>query len=124
MKFIITENRIYDVMVLYLERNYPSLAIEKPLKQKLRSVLANSGYGSQMDDYYKITISYIDEDEVTWFKEYDNRDSNENSKWEVNEDLENMFEIFGLENFQNFVKQYFKLDITEKGNKQWDWVFR
>ena len=124
MKYIITENRVYDVMFEYLKRYYPTLAVKDPLRILRKSKNANSGYGSGLDDYVKITTYYLDEDETPWFKHFDDRDIYESSKWEVNEELETMYNMFGLGNFEKFIKQYFNLDITEKGNKEYDWVFR
>ena len=124
MKYIITENRVYDVMFEYLKRYYPTLAVKDPLRILRKSKNANSGYGSGLDDYVKITTYYLDEDNIYWFKHFDDRDIYESSKWEVNEELETMYNMFGLGNFEKFIKQYFNLDITEKGNKEYDWVFR
>ena len=122
MKYTTTKERIFRTMKNLMLEKFPILS--EPLEKKIHSVPANSGYASSMHDYFKITITYKDEDGETWFKEYDDRDSMEDSKWEVNEGLEILFDTFGVELFQDFVKEYFGLDITDKGDKKWDWVFR
>jgi len=122
MKYEATKERIFRTMKNLMLEKFPELS--SPLVKKNIPVAFNSGYGSGLDDYYKITTLYKDEDGETWFKHYDDRDHYEDSKWEVNENLELLFDTFGVELFQDFVKEYFGLDITKKGNKKWDWVFR
>jgi hypothetical protein len=124
MKYIITENRIIEVMSDFLKKNYPTLAIKDPFRPVRHSSHGNSGYGSGLDDYIKITTYYLDEDETPWFKHFDDRDIYEDSKWEVNEELETMYYMFGEENFQLFIKEYFGFDLSKKGNKKYDWLFR
>lgn len=122
MKYEATKERILRTMKNLMLEKFPELA--SPLEKRTIPFLSNSGYGSGLDDYYRITTLYKDEDNETWFKEFDDRDSYEESKWEVNENLELLFDTFGVELFQDFVKEYFGLDLTEQGNKKWDWVFR
>jgi hypothetical protein len=124
MKYIITENKINDVMFIYLKKHYPTLAVEEPLRTKNHFSQGNSGYGSSMHDFTKITTHFLDEDDMIWFKHFDDRDSSEDSKWEVNEYFEEMYNMFGEENFQSFIKEYFGFDLTKKGNKKYDWTFR
>jgi hypothetical protein len=73
---------------------------------------------------YLITTSYKDEDGETWFKEFDDRDLYQDSKWEINDKLELLLDTFDEEFFMDFVKHYFNIDLREKGNKKYDWVFR
>jgi hypothetical protein len=122
MKYEATKERILRTMKNLMLEKFPELA--SPLEKRTIPFLSNSGYGSGLDDYYRITTLYKDEDNETWFKEFDDRDSYEESKWEVNENLELLFDTFGVELFQDFVKEYFGLDLTKQGNKKWDWVFR
>ena len=106
---------------LMLEK-YPELGT--PLIKKNIPKISNRGYGSSLDDYYLITTSYKDEDGETWFKGFDDRDIYQDSKWEVNEKMELLFDIFGDELFSDFVKEYFNIDLLKKGNKKYDWLFR
>ena len=124
MRYVITENKLTDVMFTYLKKHYPTLAVKDPFKIVRHASHGNSGYGSSMHDYIKITTYYLDEDETPWFKHFDDRDIYEDSKWEVNENFEDMFNVFGEENFQQFIEEYFGFDLTKKGIKKYDWVFR
>ena len=108
-------------MGLYLKMNYPTLT--EPLYKKRKTGKGNSGYGSGLDDYTYINTEYIDMDDELWFSEYDNRHIGSETKWEVNEKLESMYNMFGEENFEMFVKQYFGFDISYKGNKKYNWYF-
>ena len=125
MKYIITEEqhlRLYKIMKNLMLERLPQLG--SPLVKKTINSIGNSGYGSGLDDYYRITTLYKDADGETWFKHFDDRDRFEDSKWEVNEGLEFLFDVFGEDLFMDFVKHYFNINIREKGNKKWDWVFR
>jgi hypothetical protein len=120
MKYIITENKVYEAMVLYLTRFYPTLT--EPLHKKIKKGKGNSGYGSGLDDYTYLNTEYVDMDDEPWFTTYDDRYIYSNTKWEVNENLESMYNIFGEENFEMFIKQYFGFNITDKGNKIHNWM--
>lgn len=121
MKYIITENKIYEAMEMYLKMYYPMLT--EPLHQKRITGKGNSGYGSGLDDYTYINVEYVDMDDEAWFGKYDDRYIYSDSKWEVNGKLETMYNMFGEENFEMFVKQYFNFNITDKGNKKYNWYF-
>lgn len=122
MKYEATKERILRTMKNLMLEKFPELA--SPLEERTVPSLSNSGYGSSLDDYYRITTLYKDEDGETWFKHFDDRDHYQDSKWEVNDGLEILYDTFGVELFQDFVKEYFGLDLTEKGNKAHDWLFR
>jgi hypothetical protein len=121
MKYIITENKVYEAMVLYLTRFYPTLT--KPLHKKIKKGKGNSGYGSSLHDYTYINTEYVDMDDETWFTNYDDRHIYSETKWEVNENLESMYEMFGEQYFEMFVEQYFGFNITKKENKKYNWLF-
>jgi hypothetical protein len=120
MKYLITENKIYEAMELYLKMYYPTLT--EPLHKKIKTGKGNSGYGSGLDDYTYVNIEYVDVDDEPWFGKYDDRHIYSDTKWEVNGKLESMYNIFGEENFEMFVKQYFGFNITDKGNKIHNWI--
>jgi len=111
MKYIITEEqhlRLYKIMKNLMLERLPQLG--SPLIKKTSPT--------------SFKTSYKDDDGEPWFKEFDDRDRFEDSKWEVNEGLEFLFDVFGEDLFMDFVKHYFNINLREKGNKPWDWVFR
>ena len=111
MKYIITEEqnlRLYKIMKNLMLERLPQLG--SPLIKKTSPT--------------SFKTSYKDADGEPWFKEFDDRDRFEDSKWEVNEGLEFLFDVFGEDLFMDFVKHYFNINLREKGNKPWDWVFR
>lgn len=115
MKYEATKERIFRTMKNLMLEKFPELA--SPLEERIIPI-------SFDNEYYRITALYKDEDGETWFKKFDDRDNYQDSKWEVNDELEILFDTFGVELFQDFVKEYFGLDITKKGNKKYDWLFR
>jgi hypothetical protein len=125
MKYIITEEqslRLYKIMKNLMLERLPHL--ESPLvKKTIPSIDSRSGI-VDLDDFNKKTTLYKDADGEPWFKEFDDKDRFEESKWEVNEGLDFLFDVFGEDLFMDFVKHYFKINLREKGNKNWDWVFR
>lgn len=121
MKYLITENKIYEAMELYLKMYYPTLT--EPLHKKIKTGRGNSGYGSGLDDYTYVNIEYVDMNDEPWFTKYDDRYIYEEATWEVNGNLESMYNIFGEENFEMFVEQYFGFNIVKKGNKKYNWLF-
>lgn len=122
MDYILKQERLFKIMETFMLERFPELG--PPLEKSMTRSMGNSGYGSGLDDYYKFTTQYIGEDGEPWFKKFDDRDRFEESKWEVNDKLEIIFNVFGEEPFVDFVKHYFNIDLREKGNKPWDWVFR
>jgi len=120
MEVIIPEDRLYNVMLKYVKQFYPILM--EPLIKKTINSIGNSGYGSGLDDYYKITTLYKDDEGFTWFIEYDDRDINVDTKWVVNLDLEGLYNMFGEEAFEMFFKKFLKIDLHNKGNKKNNWM--
>ena len=125
MKYIITEEqnlRLYKIMKNLMLERLPQLGT--PLvKKTIQSIDSRSGI-VDLDDFHKKTKLYNDADGEPWFKEFSDKDRFEESKWEVNEGLEFLFDVFGEDLFMDFVKHYFNINLREKGNKPWDWVFR
>jgi len=121
MKYLITENKVYEAMELYLTRFYPTLT--EPLYKKIKTGKGNSGYGSGLHDYTYINTDYFDINDESWFYEHDDRYIFSDIKWEVNGKLETMYIMFGEQNFEMFVEQYFGFNITNKGNKKYNWLF-
>jgi hypothetical protein len=122
MKLLITESKLFQTIEKLLVKKYPSLS-EKLFQEKLKS-LRNRGYGSGLDDYFIITTYYEDVDGERWFKRFSDDDMYEDSKWEVSDNLEFLYNIFGEEVFQSFIKHYFGIDLLEQGNKKYNWLFR
>lgn len=122
MKLLITENKLFQTIENLLVKKFPTLS-EKLFVENLKS-LRNRGYGSGLDEYFVITTVYEDEDGEKWFKNFSDSDIYEDSKWEVSDKLEFLYNIFGEEVFQSFVKHYFNIDLLEQGNKKYNWLFR
>jgi hypothetical protein len=95
-----------------------------PLKQKVNWRKGNSGYGSRLDDYMSSTTYYINDD-GTWFINYDDKEYKlfSNTKWDINERLEPLYDYFGEESFELFVKHLFKLDLKDRGVFDMDYMF-
>ena len=122
LTFEISEDKLIQVMLKYAERFHPELTYELDTKLKFAG-RGNSGWGSQMHDYTYYVIEYWSSDGVKVLEEYDDRDGWSDTKWFVNENYEMMFELFGLEAFQNFFLRVHNIDLTKKGNKKDDWMF-
>ena len=122
MKFIITENKLLSVMTDFVKKNYPDAL--SPLKTRLRlKDIGNSGWGSSMHDYkYYDTIYYTDNGSIM-LVEFDDRDSSEVSRWLLNNKLEFMYEFFGENSVEQFFLTVHKIDINQKGNKRYNWLF-
>jgi len=117
LTFEISEDKLIQVMLKYAEQYHPELTYEFDTKLKVAG-RGNSGWGSQMHDYTYYVIEYWSSDGVKVLEEYDNRNIWSDTKWYVNENYEMMFELFGLEAFQNFFLRVHNIDLTKKGNKR------
>ena len=122
LTFEISEDKLIQVMLKYAEQFHPELTYELDTKLKVAG-RGNSGWGSQMHDYTYYVIEYWSSDGVKVLEEYDSRNGWSDTKWYVNENYEAMFELFGLEAFQNFFLKVHNIDLTKKGNKKDDWMF-
>lgn len=121
MKYLISENRLMNIMEKFFHERFPN--IELPLITKSSRGKGNSGWGSSMHDYTYINTRYFDQNGDILFIEFDDR-YDEDSKWEVNNMLEPMYDYFGEEAFEEFVKHYFGLDIKNPYSKKYNWLFR
>ena len=124
MKYTIEHNRLMEVMEDFFKRNFPY--IELPLIKKKSTGKGNSGYGSGLDDYTWMNIYYYSPDDLEnpLFIEWDDRHLYSDEKWSVDEKLEVMYNFFGEENFENFIKKYFGFDIKKySNNKKTNWIF-
>ena len=114
-----------SLMEMFFKKNYPEITL--PLIKKKLSGKGNRGYGSGLDDYIWINIFYYSNDDVKHenqlFVDWDDNYYYNDEKWSVHEKLELMYNLFGEKPFEDFVKWYFKFDITEKGNKKNNWMF-
>lgn len=99
--------------------------VELPLIKKRRMGRGNRGYGSSLDDYTYINYFYYsDHDhEDPIFIEWDDNHLGSDEKWTVNDRLEIIYNFFGESKFEDFIKWKFGLDITNKGNKKYNWTF-
>jgi len=124
MVYTIEQERLMKVMMRFFNQMLPDFVL--PLKKKVSWSKGNSGYGSRLDDYMSATTYYINDD-GTWFINYDDNKkykSFSDTKWDVNERLEPLYDYFGEENFELFVKWLFKIDLKNKGVfDNDDWTF-
>jgi hypothetical protein len=124
MNYEITHNRLMDVMKKYMEKNMPE--IELPLVKRKSTGKGNRGYGSGLDDYFYTNLYYYSQNDVGFekpiFIEWSDNHLYSDEKWSVYEGFEPMYNIFGEENFEKFIKWCFGFDITKYGNKRSNWV--
>ena len=111
------------LMERFLNENLPD--IEVPLEKVGNVGHGNRGYGSEMDDHMWINLKFYSPNDMDdeLFIEWGENHPYSNKKWSVNEKLEPLFEMFGEEAFEEFIKWYFGLDIRDKGNKKTNWMF-
>ena len=69
----------------------------------------------------KIKYIYSNKSQVLFVEYQDEEDSV--SKWEVNTMFEEVYKVFGEENFEYFVKEYYGLNISDKGEFKESWLF-
>lgn len=107
MNYEISEQRLIDIMKNFYEtmkgEPLPKIAKIKP-------------------DYGGVNLKYLDEDGRALFLNYDRRYSSPDN-WEVSNIFEPIYDFFGEENFEFFIRKIYKLDIAEKGNKEYNWSF-
>lgn len=123
MEYSIEHKKLMDVMKKFFERD--GSEINLPLKEKRVWGKANRGYGSEMYDYDYVTHEYYDpKTGELIFKNFLDGVPHEDNAWQVTDKFLSLYDFFGEEAFQEFVKHYYGFDLTEKGNKLIDWVFR
>lgn len=122
MKYKVKYEQIMDVMKDYMQRNIEP--IQLPLTRRRVSSEGNSGYDSGLHDYTFHNTYYSDQNGTTLFSEYDSRYMWSDSNWAVSEVLVPLYNFFGEELFEEFVKWYFEFDITKKyDDGRMNWVF-
>lgn len=125
MNYTIEHKRLMELMEEFFKKNFPD--IELPLVRKISSGKGNSGYGSAMHDYTYMNYHYYSQDDTNYddsiFVEWDDRHLFSDEKWSVDPRFEMMYDFFGEQNFEEFVKYYFEFDITKRGNKKHNWMF-
>lgn len=109
MKYIVENMTLMKIMEEFFHKNFPEIKLPMTVTQN-ESGLVTRYFNNENDD-------------ETLFAEYDDKLDHINNKWFVNSNFETIYNFFGEENFENFVKYYFGLDITEKGNKKYNWLF-
>jgi hypothetical protein len=124
MSYSIKHERLMNVMDKFFNETLPY--IELPLVKKNKKGEGNRVYGSGLDDYIYINTYYYSQEnlEEPLFINFDDNYSYSDVKWEITDRLTQIFDFFGEENFQEFIKWKFGFDITRKGTKKWDYVFR
>ena len=122
MEFEIDDDKLLKVMIGYAKLNHPELLTKLDTEIKIAG-RGNSGWGSQMHDYTYYVTEYWSQDGVKVLEESDDRDRWKDTKWYVKEELEDMYDLFGLESFQDFFLKIHGIDLTKKGEKKNDWIF-
>lgn len=115
MVYTIEQERLMKVMSKFLKDILPDL--ELPLNKRTILDRGNSAYGSKT--YY---VDKNDRD-VPWFIEYDEKDIDENNKWDVSDRFKPLYEYFGQDNFELFIKWLFGFNITYSGKFKYNWLF-
>ena len=122
MKYTISEKKLFETIKKFYEDT-----VGKPfpeIKKKRRvSFRGNSGYGSSMQEYVGINVMYFDDEGNVLFYEFSDRDHLADHKWTVNEIFLPIYDFFGDETFENFIKSIYGFDLKNKGGKQNDWYF-
>jgi hypothetical protein len=123
MKFIITESRLMETMDKFFEENFSD--IELPLVKRRFVGHGNKGYGSGLDDYTYVNVYYYGQEDMVkpLFIKWDDNYFRSDEKWTVDEKLELIYNFFGEESFERFIKWKFGLDIKERGSKFNNWSF-
>jgi hypothetical protein len=83
-----------------------------PFEIKLKKL----GRGNSVTEYYS-------EDGNLVLIKNDDRNQWADTKWELNESFTIMYDFFGEELFEKFFFIFNNIDITEKGNKKYNWIF-
>lgn len=123
MDITLEEKKIMSVMKKFAETNGIS-QIMGPFEIKLKKLgRGNSGYGSSMHDYDYYVTEYYSEDGNLVLIKNDDRNQWADTKWELSESFTIMYDFFGEELFEKFFFIFNNIDITEKGNKKYNWIF-
>lgn len=123
MKYSVSKDRVMEVMDKFFNEEYPN--IELPLVRERKTSKGNRGYGSGLDDYTYVTTYYHSANYLndSLFIEWDDAQDFSDTKWDVHEMFEKLYNFFGVIMFEDFIKWKFGLDITVKGNKEFNWGF-
>jgi len=120
MKYLITESKMLSVMVSHVEKTIPILL--KPLDSKLKHIGLGSNDYSREYDIFK--TEYYTQDGELIIEEYSDNDYyHTRERWNVNPELEYLYELFGEETFEKFFLEFHKIDLSSKGNKTFNWFF-
>jgi hypothetical protein len=123
MKFIITESRLMETMDKFFEENFSEIKL--PLVKRKSVGHGNRGYGSGLDDYTYSNVYYYGQEDMAnpLFIKWDDNYFRSDEKWDVDYKLELIYNFFGEESFEKFIKWKFGLDIKERGDKITNWSF-
>ena len=123
MKFIITESRLMETMDKFFEENFSEIKL--PLVKRKSVGHGNRGYGSGLDDYTYSNVYYYGQEDMAnpLFIKWDDNYFRSDQKWDVDYKLELIYNFFGEESFEKFIKWKFGLDIKERGSKITNWSF-
>ena len=121
MKILLREDRIIDIMKLYLQDRFPTLLTPlKPIRwEDERAWRSRTGRSLPMIHSTK----YRDANGDDWVIEFRDED-NTDTKFAVDSALEPFFQLFGLEYFQKFFLDVHGIDLSQSHGKKYDWLFR
>lgn len=109
-----------EMMGDFFKKNFPD--IELPLIKKKITGKGKGSYDYTFTNFYYYSSNDVGL-ETPIFIEWDDKHFMIDEKWRVDKKLEVMYNFFGEENFENFVKRYFGFDINKHSNKKVKWVF-
>jgi hypothetical protein len=123
MKFLITESKLMETMDKFFEENFSEIKL--PLVKRKSVGHGNRGYGSGLDDYTYSNVYYYGQEDMAnpLFIKWDDNYFRSDQKWDVDYKLELIYNFFGEESFEKFIKWKFGLDIKERGSKITNWSF-
>lgn len=96
--------------------------LPKIVKKKYSYFSGNSGWGGSMHDYTGMNTKYLDDNGRVLFYNFDDRYASDTA-WEVSDIFQSLYDFFGEETFEFFVKKVYNLNITDKGKKSGNWYF-
>jgi hypothetical protein len=134
MKFLITERQVKLITEIepskldkfvaeYIFKDFPQLA--EPLEKSKKVSTHNKNWGSGLDEYYSFTYYYDDEFGNTWVKENGEfeRRFGGHSHYEISDDLERFYNMFGEQMIERFFLIHQGIDITQQDGFKWNWGF-
>jgi hypothetical protein len=103
MKYTIHQERLMKVMEEYFYDLYPDFELPFTIERT------------------STRVSYRSKDGEPWFIEYGDDYEYNNCKWDITDKIQPIYDFFGDEAVEMFVKWFFGFDIKDKGTKEYNW---